>query len=363
MAQETSIWEIAESYLDGTMPLTERAKLQERLTADAEFAKEFESTLAVTRGLRDMQKHAAFRSTLKDIHAEREPVKNTFKKIMALPREFWRTGAVAASVAVLTSTITIWSVSPSIKKNDSRYNTISREVEHIKKGLKTNTDEIENIKKTTTPVPSSTEVRYTGTGFAITNDGYFVTAWHVVNQGNFDSVYILTNNNEYFKASLIRHDDKADIAILKVDKKNFKFSKTDIPYSIAANKASIGTGIFTLGYPKDDEVYSEGYISSRNGYQDNDMQYTLELPAAHGQSGSPVLNAGGEVIGMLTAVGSQGEANTYAVSSGAVVALAEDTPNLNKLMAHRTNKLRKLSREQQIAKLEACTFSVKVFKK
>jgi serine protease Do len=363
MAQETNIWEIAEAYNDGTLSPSDLVKLKDRLADDAAFAKEFEGSLAMVRGLNDMHEHAAFKDTLQQIHAEREPVKNTMRKIMALPREFWRTGAVAATVAVLTSTITFWSLNPSIKKNDSQYNTISREVEHIKKGLKSNTDEIENIKKTTTPVPSSTEVRYTGTGFAITNDGYFVTAWHVVNQGNFDSVYILTSNNEYFKASLIRHDDKADIALLKVDKKNFKFSKTDIPYTIAATKAPIGTGIFTLGYPKDDEVYSEGYISSRNGYEDNDLQYTLELPAAHGQSGSPVMNAAGEVIGMLTAVGSQGEGNTYAVSSRALVALVEDTPNLGKTFGHHVNKLHKLPREQQIAKMEACTFSVKVFKK
>lgn len=302
-----------------------------------------------------------------EIHKDQsvKPARKLMNKIIALPPLFWRTTAVAACVALITSSITYWSITPSIKKNDSQYNKISREVEHIKTGLKNNTADIESIKKSanTQPVQPASQAKFTGTGFALTNDGYFVTAWHVVNQGNFDSVYIQNNEGLYYKAVLVSHDDKADIAIMKVDKKNFRFGKSDLPYTIAKSKALLGARIFTIGYPNNDEVYAEGYISSRNGFEGDNLQYTLDLPAAHGQSGSPVVDAKGNIIGILTAVGSPGEANTYAVSTTALYDLIKESPAIAKVHQHRNNRLSWLGREQQIEKMEDYTFSVKVYKK
>ncbi len=365
MPNNKNTWELAELYLSGKMPQTDKDALQAKLASDAAFKIEFDECTGFLETLGAAAKQANFKAMLGEIHESEntKPYKKLLTKIIALP-QVWKTASVAATVAILASTVTYWTINPSIKKNDSQYNTISREVEHIKKGLKNNTDAIENIKKNTlSPTPPPSDVKFTGTGFALTNDGYFVTAWHVINQGNFDSVYILNNHGEYYRASLVRHDDKADIAILKVDKKNFKFAKSDVPYSIAKTKAGIGSRIFTLGFPKDDEVYCEGYVSSRNGFEGDALQYTLQLPVTHGQSGSPIVDANGNVVGILTAVGSQGEANTYAVSTQALVDLMEDTPNLNKLHQHKTSKLGHMAREQQIEKMEDFTFSVKVYKK
>jgi serine protease Do len=256
-----------------------------------------------------------------------------------------------------------------MKKSDSMYNTISREVEHLKNVQARQQAEqnqlLQNINKNNKPTPRSSDVKYTGTGFALTNDGYFVTAYHVINDGTGegDSVYIQNSDGDYFKASLYSFNAKSDIAILKVEKKGFHFGKGELPYTFAGGKTGLGKSIFTLGYPVEDLVYSEGYISSRNGFGGNSQQYTLELPVGHGQSGSPVIDDNGNVLGILTGIGSAEEANTYAVSSKALLDLLHTTLPNNMLHLPKSNKLAKLSREKQIERMEAYTFSVKVYKK
>jgi serine protease Do len=222
------------------------------------------------------------------------------------------------------------------------------------------------ITKNNKPAPPPSDVRYTGTGFAINNDGYFVTAYHVINNdgnGYGDSVYIQNKDGQYFKATLVNFDAKSDVAIMKVEKKNFHFGKGEVPYTFAEDKAGLGISIYTLGYPTDDLVYDEGYISSKNGFQGNAGQYTLQLAVGHGQSGSPVIDEEGNMLGILTAIGRQGESNTYAVSSKAIISLIHSACNDKTIHLPKINRLGNMSREEQIEKMEAYTFSVKVYKK
>ncbi len=359
-----NIWEIAESYLDGTMLPAEVAAVNARLKTDSTFAAEFNENINLINSLNGNGKQKRFRAMLTDIHKKQvaeKPAKRTF----ALPAHFWRTAAVAAGVALITSISTYTLFVNSANKSASQYSTISREVEHLKTVQKKQQELqnaiIDSIKKKNAPVIPTSEVRYTGTGFAITNDGYFATAYHVINYGKFDSVYIECNDDKYYKAVLVNYNEKTDIAILKVEKKNFKFSKGEVPYAINSSKAPLAAQIFTIGYPKDDMVYSEGYISAKNGYNGDASQYTLALPAGHGQSGSPVLDANGNIAGMLTAISGPEEANTYAANSAALVDVLE--PIRASMHLPKNSKLGKLSREKQIEQLEAYTFSVKVYKK
>jgi S1-C subfamily serine protease len=367
--QNKSTWELAEGYLASSLSDEELAQLKDRLGSDASFANEYHESLDLIRSFEGSGRQKRFRSMLQDIHATQ--VVNAPKKkrrTIILPAHFWRTAAVAAGVALLTSTITYSILNPSIKKSQSQYNIIRNVVMDSKKVQAQQQAQlnqlIQKVNKNI-PAPPALDAKYTGTGFALTNDGYFVTAYHVINDGNgdFDSVYIQNHDGQYFKAFLVNFNAKTDVAILKVDKKNFRFSKSEIPYTFAAAKVGLGTDIYTLGYPKDDIVYSKGYISGRNGYNSDDEQYTLELPAGHGQSGSPVIDASGNVIGLLTATGTQNEANTYAVGSAAVLDLIHTIPNDNSLHLAKSGRLGHMSRTAQIDKMEQFTFSVKVYKK
>ena len=370
MSINNNIWDLAEAYLSGTLSKSDVTELKSRLASDADFANDFNECTNLMRSMEGNGRQRKFRNMLREIHEEVADIntKKTPRRIQ-LPAHFWRTAAVAAGVALLTSTITYSILNPSIKKSDSQYNTISREVEHIKKVQAQQQAQqnqlIQNINKNAKPVPPPSDVKYTGTGFALTNDGYFVTAYHVLNdgKGDFDSVYIQNNEGQYFKAFLVNFNAESDLAIMKVEKKNFHFGKGEVPFTFAAGKVGLGTRIFTLGYPKDDIQYSEGYISAKNGYEGDAQQYTLELPAGHGQSGSPVVDETGNILGILTAIGGQAEGNTYAVSSKALIEMIHNLTDNTVIRLPKKNKVGSMSRSQQIDKMEAYTVSVKVYKK
>ncbi len=365
-----NIWELAEKWLDGSLPTLEKEQISTRLNSDAAFAAEFNEAINLIQSATESGKQKRFRAMLKDIHQQETVAKPEKKaKIYLFSPQMWRTAGVAATVAIMTSTITFWSLKPTINKTESKYNTISREVTGLKieqakqlqKQLKLEQDLVDKTKKTNKP---SSDVKKTGTGFALTNNGYFVTAYHVIHDENGygDSVYIQNSEGQYYKASLVTFDAAADVAIMKVDKPGFRFGKGDLPYTFPKTKAGLGTHIYTMGYPTDEIMYSEGYIASRNGFEGDKLQYTLELPAGHGQSGSPLMDSKGNVLGLLTAIGAASEEKTYAVSTNAIVALLHKLPERN-LKLPKYAKIAYMSREQQIEKMEDYTIAVKVYKK
>lgn len=357
----SNVWELAEAYLAGNLTPAQEAELKNRRESDESFASEFNDSINLLSGLNNSGKQKRFRNMLQDIHQQQAKP----KRIINFTPNFWRTAAVAASVALITSIINYTFITGSAKKNNADYSVISHQVNAIAKDQKNLSKIVQDSLINKKPVAPPSDVRRTGTGVALTNDGYFVTAYHVINDGNGegDSVYIQANDGVYYKAFVVNYSAESDLAILKVVKKNFQFNKGEVPYTFVSKKAALGSPVYTVGYPKEDIVYSEGYVSARNGYKGNKEQYTLELPAGHGQSGSPLIDANGNILGLLTAIGKPGESNTYAVSSDALLDLVDRMPEGKKLRLPKSNKLARMSREDQVTKMEYYTFSVKVYKK
>jgi serine protease Do len=357
MTKDFNNWQLAEAFVAGKLPAAEMQALQTRLETDPVFAADFQECVNMLRTLEDSGRQKQFRHMLVNIHQEQaEQAHKASWKVRTIPlrTHYLRTGAVAAGIALLTTLSTFWIVTHNEKKRSSQYSLLKRELETIKRSQSAI---IRNINEPqTTPVAPA---NYSGTGFAISNDGYFVTNYHVTEGA--DSVYIQNKEGQYFKAHLITFDEKSDVAILKVQHKNFRFAKGEVPYTFAPNKKTLGAKVFTLGYPQDEIVYNEGYISSKNGFLGDSMQYRLEIPAVPGQSGAPVVDNSGNVIGIITGKESESSGTTYAVSTKAIHRLISNSGLDLKLP--RTNKLGRLSREQQVEKLEFYTCSVKVYKK
>ncbi|RYE23587.1 MAG: serine protease [Sphingobacteriales bacterium] len=359
-----NIWKLAEAYVGGTLQPSELVNLKERLANDAAFAAEFHECANMLRSLNGSGEQNRFRNMLKSIHATHVavPVKTTKEnKVRTIPlrTHYLRTCAIAASIALLTSLTTFWAIQHNNKKINSQYSLLKRDLETYKRATNEVVNSI-NTTKDTKQIPQA-EVRYTGTGFAVTNDGYVVTNYHVTEGA--DSVYIQNREGRYYKAYVVSFDKQSDISLLKVEDKGFRFSKTDIPYTFANNKRSLGDRVYTLGYPQDEIVYSEGYIAAKNGYEGDSLQYRLQIPAAPGQSGAPVIDNNGTIIGIITGKESETEGTTYAVSSGALLRMLHNVPKENEVRLVKNNKLSNLNRQQQIEKLQSYTCSIKVYKK
>ncbi|HTM67653.1 MAG TPA: S1C family serine protease [Flavipsychrobacter sp.] len=357
MTRDFFNWQLAEAYVAGTLPALEQTALHTRLETDPVYAADFYECVNMIRNLEEGGRQKQFRNMLVNIHKEQSEQKQSSWKVRTIPlrTHYLRTGAVAAGIALLTSLSTFGIVNHNEKKRSSQYSVLRRELETIKRSQSALNKKI-NVQQNQPVAPAN----YAGTGFALTNDGYFVTNYHVTEGA--DSVYIQNKAGQYFKTHLVTFDAASDVAILKVDHKNFRFGKTDVPYAFAINKKKIGAKVFTLGFPQDEIVYNEGYISSKNGFQGDSIQYRLELPANPGQSGAPVMDNNGYVIGIVTGKETESEGTTYAVSTKAIYDLIENS-DLNIKLSKGNNKLHKLPREQQVEKLEYFTCSVKVYKK
>lgn len=137
----------------------------------------------------------------------------------------------------------------------------------------------------------------TGTGFFVSNDGYLLTNSHVVNGAEEISIIL---NGEKIKAALIDQDDSNDIALLKVNKKI-----TGLPLEFK-NKTQQGEEIIVLGYPNiglqgNNQKATFGYINARSGIKGDTRYFQISAPIQPGNSGSPMLNEKGVVIGIASA--------------------------------------------------------------
>ncbi len=139
----------------------------------------------------------------------------------------------------------------------------------------------------------------TGTGFFVTNDGYMVTNFHVIEGATSVTVISPTEKKE-LPAIVILTDPSNDIAILKVEAQT-----VGIP--LASNFSSVkGEEVLTLGFPlvalQGQELKATfGRINALSGIQ-NDIRFVqVDVPIQPGNSGGPLLNSRGEVIGVVTA--------------------------------------------------------------
>jgi anti-sigma-K factor RskA len=111
-----NIWEVAETYMSGALSESEKQDLKIRLETDINFANEFYESIELINSIEGSGKQRRFREMLRDIHQKQSvPAAPRQKaKLIWLRPQSWRTAGVAAGVAILTSTITFWSLKPSI---------------------------------------------------------------------------------------------------------------------------------------------------------------------------------------------------------------------------------------------------------
>lgn len=135
-----------------------------------------------------------------------------------------------------------------------------------------------------------------GTGMVVDSEGYILTAYHVVGGEGPIWVYFL-NEEERVRARYVYGDKNLDIAILKVERKSLK--------TVTFGKPSyIGEPLYSLGHPIGFGWHlTKGILSSVRVDLKTGLRYlTTDTSIYSGNSGGPLFNEKGEVIGMITSM-------------------------------------------------------------
>jgi serine protease Do len=281
-------------------------------------------------------------------------------KVIQLWRKYKKVTAIAASVggiiALFISGLTLY-FSP---VNNGQIEQLSRDINEMKRNQQVQGSVINVIKG---KIPENKQFVSGGTGFLIDTKGYIITNAHVL-KGT--GAVVVNSKGQEFKVSILHIDNVRDLAILKINDEDYEPLKS-LPYSIRKTSSDLGEQIFTLGYPRNDIVYGEGYLSARSGFNSDSMSYQIQISANPGNSGAPVFNNSGEVIGILSTRQAEAEGVTFAVKSKNIYQmvneLKEKDSSLNKIkISNRpANTLRGMERKEQITKVEDCVYNVKTF--
>jgi S1-C subfamily serine protease len=147
-------------------------------------------------------------------------------------------------------------------------------------------------------LPGQAMPRAIGSGFFVTRDGYLVTNHHVVREAEKIQV---SYRGRLLEAKLVADDTTNDLAVLKVEGANFQ----PLPLS-HKQTADLGEEVFTIGFPNIEmqgvePKYTDGKISSLAGMMDDPTQYQISVPVQPGNSGGPLCDNHGEVVGIIVA--------------------------------------------------------------
>lgn len=193
-----------------------------------------------------------------------------------------------------------------------------------------------------------------GTGFAISSDGYIITNYHVVE--NASKIKIKGVNGDFtksFSAKVMVSDKNNDLAILKIDDYSFTTLGT-IPYTIKNTSANVGENIFVLGFPLTATMGEEikltnGIISSKSGFQGDITSYQMTAPIQPGNSGAPMFDKDGNIVGIVNAKHFGAENAGYAVKTSYLFNLIDALPTTLKLPTVNTLKGKTLSSQVELA--------------
>ncbi|WP_042149285.1 S1C family serine protease [Paucisalibacillus sp. EB02] len=136
-----------------------------------------------------------------------------------------------------------------------------------------------------------------GTGFAISSDGYILTNYHVIDEGN--SLIVAYPEEGLFSAEIIEEYPDVDLALIKAD------STVELPYLNLAEQTIFDENeqISFIGNPLAfNGIVNQGTIIGYTQLNNwDELVLMIDAPVYRGNSGSPIINQEGEVIGVIFA--------------------------------------------------------------
>ena len=178
-----------------------------------------------------------------------------------------------------------------------------------------------------------------GSGFFITSDGFFLTNYHVVKGAERIQIRVGDTSSE---AKLVKSDPANDIAVLKADGQF-----VSLPIGPASG-VSIGDDVFTVGFPAPliegfAPKLTKGNVNAASGLQDDPRFFQISIPVQPGNSGGPLVDERGNVVGIVTSTLSPTVALSagfipqnvnFAVKTAYALPLIEGIPELSAKLPH-----------------------------
>jgi serine protease Do len=360
--EQQELIDLLDHYAKGTLTAEESLRVEERIRDDEHFRALAEEHLKLIGALKAYGRRERLRDVLEEVHAilpEEYPLSLPAEdsSLPARPRRgYWPLVAVAASVAVISVLATVFITRSSRMQQFAEYKELSRDVEEIQQSQRQIIADITEKEKVGV-LPG----KYRGTGFLITSKGYVVTSYHVIKGA--DSVYIENEKWGRHKVTVLHSDPENDLAILIIENETLPIQRS-LPYTISTTEASLGEEVFTLGFPREDIVFGEGSVSALTGYRQNPRAYQVSVPVNPGNSGGPLLNAKGDLIGIISGLQTETSGAAFATKASVLREVINQMPPDSvhtPLVLPRQNSLRGISRVEQVKRWKDLVFMVRVY--
>ena len=346
--------ELIDRYVKGQLSREEKVALEEQLRKNETFRLLASDHAELVNALLEYGRKKELKNKLNRFHEEM-----TETPIMPIPSEkkstwnkYWKYTAVAASVALFSVVGTALFINYMDSIQEARLVPLRRKIDQIDRSQQILKKDIAATKKK----EKASQGDYAGTCFMISKNGYLVTSYHVVKDA--DSIKIENEKFGVLNASVQFNDPANDVSILKVDTTLYS-----LPYMVETSEASLAEEVFTLGYPREDVVFGNGAISALSGYNQNPNSYQISVPVNPGNSGGPLLNSKGNLVGMISGLQTETYGAAFAIKSNIIIDIISTSDSLkNSVPLAKQNFLKGGSRINQVKILRDYVFLVRVFK-
>lgn len=198
---------------------------------------------------------------------------------------------------------------------------------------------------------------WSGSGIAI-GTKLIATNHHVVDGATNLAIYFPDTDKEY-RAEVVAVDETHDLAVVKVVDSSFN-GFNNIKYGFKSEVEDVGMGVFVLGYPLVQSMGTEiklttGVVSSRSGFQGDQSQYQISAPVQPGNSGGPLFNDNGELIGIVSAKHTEADNVSYGVKLSHLCTLANNIEGVN---FNKSSQIAGMSLSEKCKSVIPCTVMV-----